>query len=98
MIIVRQILFATVIALLSISLFVTFTQEAFLVPVSAKLLFWETAPIAVLWFLAGSFVLGLAIGALFALMLWLSMRKEIQSLKNPQPLTAPEEQFANKEQ
>ncbi len=77
----RQLLFASVVALISISLFITFTQEAFLVPVSATILWWQTAAVPVLWFLAGSFLLGLATGIAFALALWLSHKKEIKELK-----------------
>ena len=78
--IARQILFASVVALVTISLFVTFTQDAFLVPVSATILWWKTAAVPVIWFLAGSFLVGLSIGTAFTLALWISMKRKIQAL------------------
>lgn len=79
--IIRQLLFASAVALLSISLFVTFTQEAFLVPVSATILWWQTAAVPVIWFIAGSFLLGLSVGTVFAFTLWISAKKEIATQK-----------------
>jgi len=78
--IARQILFASVVALVTISLFVTFTQDAFLVPVSATILWWKTAAVPVIWFLSGSFLVGLSIGTVFTLALWISMKRKNRSL------------------
>lgn len=98
----RLILFATFIAFIVLSFFLTFRQEAFLQDVSADFLFWKTPQIPITMFIAISFVCGLSIGLTVALMDHFATRKQLKELQTTlhalQTLVPVERKYADTEE
>ena len=65
---------------ITISLFITFTQEAFQSDVSANLLLTKTPPFPVYFFIIGAFLVGLIIGLIIAVADHFHMAKKMQEL------------------
>jgi len=77
----KMTIFATLVALVSIIMFTTFSQDAFTTPVSANILFYKTTPIPVLYYIAGTFIFGLIIGIVVAINEHFVMAKNYKALK-----------------
>ena len=77
----KMTIYGVVIALLTLIAFMTFTQEAFVTPVSAKILMYKTPEIPVIYYITGAFILGLLIGLFVAISTHFKLTKEIKLLK-----------------
>lgn len=77
----KNIIFAVAIAFVTLSLFITFTQDEFITDVSINLLLYKTSPFPVIYFITGAFLIGLFIGLFVAVLDHFSLSREISNLK-----------------
>jgi uncharacterized integral membrane protein len=78
----KNTLFAIAVAFVVLSLFITFSQDEFAQQVSMNLLFFKTAPHAILVFVTAAFLTGLFIGLFVAVVDHIQMRKEVKKIKD----------------
>jgi uncharacterized integral membrane protein len=77
----KNVLLSIIVAFITLSLFITFTQDEFITEVSINLLLYKTAPFPVIYFITGAFLIGLFIGLFIAVIDHFTLFKEVKALK-----------------